>query len=99
MHILRLGGFHTVCCFIASVGKLWGDAGLRDLLVAADVFAASTVDQMLAGKQFHRAVRGLTLTYEVFMELCITAFISGCETEGKQEAISDDVWTQLAHSC
>ena len=97
-HVLRLGGFHTVCCFIASVGKLWGDAELRDLLVDADVFAASTVDQMLAGKQFHRAVRGLTLTYEVFMELCITAFISWCETEGKHEAIPDDVWTQLVHT-
>jgi hypothetical protein len=23
-HIVRLGGFHTLSCFIASIGKLWG---------------------------------------------------------------------------
>jgi hypothetical protein len=32
-HILRLGGFHTMSCFIASIGKLWGDGGLKDLLI------------------------------------------------------------------
>jgi hypothetical protein len=32
-HIIRLGGFHTLSCFITSIGKLWGDGGLADLLV------------------------------------------------------------------
>ena len=31
--ILRLGGFHTISCFIATIGKLWGSAGLIDILV------------------------------------------------------------------
>jgi hypothetical protein len=31
MHIVRLGGFHTLSCFIASIGKLWGDCGLKDM--------------------------------------------------------------------
>ena len=61
MHIVRIGGFHTLSCFIAAIGKLWGDGGLRDLLVDSNVYASSTTDLMLAGKQFHRAVRGLTL--------------------------------------
>lgn len=50
-HILRLGGFHTLSCFIASIGKLWGDAGLSDLLIDTSVYASATTDQMLAGKQ------------------------------------------------
>jgi hypothetical protein len=32
-HIIRLGGFHTLSCFITSIGKLWSDGGLADLLV------------------------------------------------------------------
>ena len=60
----RLGGFHGMCCFIACIGKLWGDGGLKDMLVDSDVYALTTVDQMLTGRQFHRAVRGLTLCYE-----------------------------------
>ena len=27
-HIVRLGGFHTLSCYIAAIGKLWGDGGL-----------------------------------------------------------------------
>ncbi|CAG2218923.1 unnamed protein product [Mytilus edulis] len=54
-HIIRLGGFHTLSCFIASIGKLWGDGGLKDLLIDSSVYAAGTVDQMMCGKQFNRA--------------------------------------------
>jgi hypothetical protein len=68
-HILRLGGFHTLFCFIASIGKLWADGGLRDLMVDSGVYAGCTVDQMLSGKQFNRVVRGLTLVYEALMSL------------------------------
>jgi hypothetical protein len=73
-HIIRLGGFHTLSCFITSIGKLWSDGGLADLLVDSGVYAACTVEQMLSGKQFNRAVRGLTLTYEAVMWLWLASF-------------------------
>jgi hypothetical protein len=41
---------HTLTCFITSIGKLWGDGGLADLLVGSGVYAACTVEQMLSGK-------------------------------------------------
>lgn len=46
-----------------------GDSGLRDKPAESGVYASNTVDQMLEGKQFHRTVRGLTLSYEVLSEL------------------------------
>ncbi|VDI73510.1 Hypothetical predicted protein, partial [Mytilus galloprovincialis] len=46
------------------IGKLWGDGGLKDLLVDSSVYASGTVDQMLNGKEFNRAVRALTLAFE-----------------------------------
>jgi len=51
------------------IGKLWGDGGLRDLLVDSGVYAAATVDQMSCGKQLNRALRGLTLCYEALKSL------------------------------
>ncbi|CAC5394837.1 unnamed protein product [Mytilus coruscus] len=54
--------------------KIWGDGGLRDLLVDSVLYAAATVDQMLSGKQFNRAVRGLTLLYETLKTLWICSF-------------------------
>ena len=47
--ILRLG-FLTICTFIACIGKICGDGGLKDLLVDSNVYAESTVNLMLAGK-------------------------------------------------
>jgi hypothetical protein len=49
-HFLRLGGFHTLSCYIAYIGKLWADGGLRDLMVYSGVYAGCTVDQMLSRK-------------------------------------------------
>ena len=54
LHILRLGGFHSLSTFVLS--KLWSYGGLRDLLVDSDVYAGNTVEQMLIGKQFNGAV-------------------------------------------
>ena len=31
--VLRVGAFHTMCIFIAVVGKRFGDAGLRDIVI------------------------------------------------------------------
>jgi hypothetical protein len=90
-HILRLGGFHTLSCFIASIGKLWADGGLRDLMVDSGVSAGCTVDQMLSGKQFIRAVRSLTLVYEALMSLWSVAFFKWCV-----ENIPQDVWVTLS---
>jgi hypothetical protein len=61
-HTVRLGGFHTLSCYIAAIGKLWGDGGLKDLLVDSSVYAAGTVDQMLNGKEFNRATRAFVLS-------------------------------------
>lgn len=69
-----LGGFHTACTFIACIGKLWGDAGLRDMLVDSTVYAGNTADHMLKGKQFHRAVRGLTICFEALFSLLLENF-------------------------
>ena len=87
-HILRLGGFHTLSCFIASIGKLWADGGLRDLMVDYGVYTGCTVDQMLSGKQFNRAVRGLILVYEALMSLWCVAFFKWCVENGHCEKIN-----------
>ena len=48
--VLRLGGFHTICIFIAVIGKRFGDAGLRDLIVESNLRGETSADRMLQGK-------------------------------------------------
>ena len=34
---LRMGAFHTICIFLAVIVKRFGDAGLRDWIIEADL--------------------------------------------------------------
>ena len=96
MHNVRIGGFHILSCFISAIGKLWGDGGLRDLLVDSNVYAGSTADLMLAGKQFHLAVRGLTLLYEALSQLLLSAFFDWCEKKENVNRIPPKFWRSFA---
>ena len=68
--------------------KFWGDAGLSSFLVESGFYAASTADQMLAGKQFNRALRGLTLAYETLTAMTLAAFVTWCERSGVSHVVS-----------
>ena len=91
-----MGGCHRLSCFIACVGKFWGDAGLLDFLVDSGVYAASTADEMPAGKQFNRALRGLTLAYETPTVMKLAAFVVWCERSGESHVVSPVVWRKFA---
>ncbi len=82
-HYVSLGPFHTQCTYIACIGRIWSSGGLRDLLVDSDVYAVATVDQMLLGKQFNRAIHGLTLVYEALMQVQIQAFVKWLNYEDR----------------
>ncbi|CAG2211718.1 unnamed protein product [Mytilus edulis] len=94
-HILRLGGFHSLSCFLASIGKLWADGGLRDLLVDSGVYAGNTAELMLNGKEFNRAVRGFTLVFEALQVLFISSFIHWCRTCDYFDQIPSAFWNVL----
>lgn len=81
--VIRLGSFHTGSTVIACIGIIWGDACLRDMLTGSEVYAGKTVDSMLAGKQFYRGLRGLTLCYEVLVTLLIENFFDWIEKNNK----------------
>jgi hypothetical protein len=48
------------------------------LLIESSVYAARSVEQMMTGKQFNRAVRALTLVYEALSSLWLSAFFEWC---------------------
>ena len=69
---------------------------MRDILVDSDVYADSTADLMLAGKQFHRAVRGLTLLYEALIQLFLYTFFDWREKKENVNGIPPKFWKSLA---
>ena len=51
---MRLGGMHITMAYIASIGKLYGDAGLLSILIESDVYGENTARQLLQGKHLTR---------------------------------------------
>ena len=37
---LRMGGFHATCVFLGVIGKRFGEAGLKDLIVETGLIGA-----------------------------------------------------------
>ena len=75
--VLRLGAFHTMCIFIAVIGKRFGDAGLRDIVVESNLLGESAVDQMLKEKHYNNAVRVLKYAYNAMKRLMLEILDNG----------------------
>ena len=73
------GGMHLLMSVFSAVGFLYGDAGLECLLHESGVFAASTVNMMLAGKDFDRAMYELKLVDEALHIRFYRHFLIWCE--------------------
>lgn len=75
-----LGPFHTHISFISAINKRFDGSGLSEILVAADIISEGSVHQALRGKHYNRAIRCLTLMYEVLIRRVICrGFSEGLE--------------------
>lgn len=59
--IIRLGGFHLLMSFLGSIGYIMAGSGLQDLLKV--IFAANSVEKIMSGHAYSRAVRAHVLSH------------------------------------
>ena len=72
--VLRLGAFHIMCIYIAVIGKRFGDAGLRDIVVESNILGESSVDKMLKGKHYNNATRVLKYLFDAIKRHSIYSY-------------------------
>ena len=87
------GGMHLLLCVSAAIGWLYGDAGLKNLLIVSEVFAAGTVQQMLQGKYFDRGLYAFILVDEVLNNQFYKMFKAWCDQSEK--IIPEDFLTSI----
>ena len=69
-----MGVFHTICRMVCIIGKRFRDAGFRDVAVESGVIAEGSIDALLDGRKYNRAIRFLKLVYESLMRLSWRGF-------------------------
>lgn len=67
--IVRLGGFHLLMSFMGAMGTIMAGSGLKQLF--CEIFATNSVDKILLGHAYARAVRGHSLAYAALGGLII----------------------------
>jgi len=67
--VVRLGGFHTLMSFLGSIGHLMKASGLEEVLGL--FFGPNTVEQVLSGTAYARAVRGHFLIHAALTDLLL----------------------------
>lgn len=80
---MRLGGMHLTMAYLASLGGIYGDAGLLSLLADSGVYAEATARQMLQGKQYARGIRGVKLVQEALFRNFYAAMESWLHQQGR----------------
>ena len=90
---MRMGGMHITMAFLASIGKVFADGGLFDIITESGVYAEASARQMLQGKQLARGVRCIKLVSEALFRLFWTAMASWLDKQG--QSLMTDAQEQL----
>ena len=64
-----MGPFHACCIYLAVLGKRFGSAELRDIIVETDLTVPGSAEAVLRGKHYNRALRVMKTVYEALMRL------------------------------
>ena len=67
--IMVQGHLHVLFNFLKVIGKHIESAGLEDIWVESGLFAPNSINAIMEGKAYYRAVRGHTLAYEALWRI------------------------------
>ncbi|CAG9759446.1 unnamed protein product [Ceutorhynchus assimilis] len=95
---LMLGGMHLNMAFIASIGYIFSDGGLCAILTETDTYAENTCKMMLEGKQYSRAIRGLTLVGDALSRLFFQSVLNWCESQENLTFLTPELKANLQSS-
>ena len=78
----HLGMFHLMLCFLSCVGRLMRNTGITDVLTLG--YTPLSVEAILNGKAFNRAIRGHSLLHRALYNLLLEPHI-------KSELTTEDI--------
>ncbi|KAL8613731.1 hypothetical protein ACOMHN_029588 [Nucella lapillus] len=90
--VVRLGMFHFLCSYMAALGKLVRGSGLGDVIVQSGICASGSIEAVLAGKHYNRALRVHKVVLESLQRLLLEQFLNE-STEATElfQQLSDDL--------
>ena len=91
---MRIGGFHFLCAYMYAVGKSVRSSGFDEILVESGICASGSLEKVMPGKQYNRALQVHKLMLEALERLLLCVFESQYIRSMSKEA--QNVRIQLA---
>src|SRR6218665_1836511 len=73
--VLCPGAFHTAMCALRCLGRTIEGSGLEDAWQEADMYSRVTVQQIINGNHFNRALQAHLITLQALFDLWLTVFM------------------------
>ena len=71
---IQLGAFHTLASYLGALGKRLKGSGFSEIIIEAGVCASGSIDKVLTGQHYNRAMRVHKLMLEALERLLFQAF-------------------------
>lgn len=88
--VVRLGAFHTVMSFLAVIGKRFSGSGFEDILIETQTVAPGSMNTVLNGHMYNRAMYAHKLMYEALGRLQVAEYLESLE-ESQRQKVTDRV--------
>ena len=89
--VLRMGAFHTIGVLLRLIGMRFADAGMKDILVESSIVSAGSIDGVINGSSYNRAVRANKLLFEIMMRLIFSSFPEWALNNGVDIILIEDL--------
>lgn len=71
-----MGSFHLTCTFMGTLGKKMRCSGLEEVLIESGICASGSIQQVLTGKHYNRALRLHEVVYEALERILLQVYES-----------------------
>jgi hypothetical protein len=80
--IIHLGAFHTLASYLGALGKRLRGSGFSEIVIESGICASGSLEQVLNGKHYNRAMRVHKLTLEALERLLFVEFVARSFVDG-----------------
>jgi len=77
---VNLGGFHTMCTYMAALGRMMAGSGFEELLIEARLCTSGSMTQSMNGKHFNRVMRVHHHMLDAVNQPILDAFLGNCDS-------------------
>jgi len=72
--IIHIGPFHTMCAYMGAIGHMIAGSGFEEIVIESGVCASGSIDRVMSGKHYNRALRVHQRVLEALERLMIAEF-------------------------